>query len=610
MYLTKSDFVLAETCPTKLYYKRLRYPSLEDDDPYLEFLADGGYMVETMAKLLFPEGHEMRCSSDPEADFAETKRALMTGDAALFQATVIHENLLAIVDILRKEGSTLRLIEVKSSSIDSEADGANPFRGKRGDISSGKRKYLVDVTFQAIVLRRAFPDFEVVPHLCMVDKARIATANVTFDKFHIIRGREDNRRARPEVSYSGDSVSVRSEHVLSIVDVSQEVAELESDVASCAEKLAVSLRTDPITRIAPSIGKHCKNCEFRLPTKGDGQNGFRECWGALGDVEPHILDLYQLGRLGGASRDLAAELANDGKASSLDVPREALTGSFGAQQRRQIEYSAQGRECVDPHLPEILLRHRYPLHFIDFETSRIAVPYHEGMHPYEQTAFQWSCHTIREAGGPLEHAEWLNTEEAFPNFEFAKALMRQIGNEGTVHVWSHHEKTALRDIRRQMEAYGHNYPGLAAWLDAVTEDNNGRLVDLCQLARDFYFHPMMKGSFSIKYVLPAVWHEDIALRESPDFLQYVTYDEDGRLLDPYASLPPLPIGEKEEVVNEGTGAMRVYQEMVFGLTKDDPNTCEKYRQLLLQYCQLDTAAMVMIWRHWTAAEAESENKGV
>jgi hypothetical protein len=100
-------------------------------------------------------------------------------------------------------------------------------------------------------------------------------------------------------------------------------------------------------------------------------------------------------------------------------------------------------------------------------------------------------------------------------------------------------------------------------------------------------------------VLPAVWHENEKLRKACEFARYVKYDEDGHLLDPYASLPPLPIGEKEEVVKEGTGAMRIYQEMLFGLTKEDPLTKENYRRLLLQYCELDTAAMVMIWRHWT-----------
>ena len=58
MFLTKNDFIAARSCQTKLYYKKLGYPSLSDDDPYLEFLADGGYMVETMAKLLFPDGRE------------------------------------------------------------------------------------------------------------------------------------------------------------------------------------------------------------------------------------------------------------------------------------------------------------------------------------------------------------------------------------------------------------------------------------------------------------------------------------------------------------------------------------------------------------------------
>jgi hypothetical protein len=67
----------------------------------------------------------------------------------------------------------------------------------------------------------------------------------------------------------------------------------------------------------------------------------------------------------------------------------------------------------------------------------------------------------------------------------------------------------------------------------------------------------------------------------------------------------LPIGGKDEVVNEGTGAMRVYQEMMFGLAKSNSIIRETYRKLLLQYCELDTAAMVFIWMHWSrSAELE------
>jgi hypothetical protein len=58
-YLSKSDFKVAQTCPTKLYYKKRGYPSLDEEDAYLMLLAEGGYMVEKIGKLLFPEGREI-----------------------------------------------------------------------------------------------------------------------------------------------------------------------------------------------------------------------------------------------------------------------------------------------------------------------------------------------------------------------------------------------------------------------------------------------------------------------------------------------------------------------------------------------------------------------
>jgi hypothetical protein len=62
----------------------------------------------------------------------------------------------------------------------------------------------------------------------------------------------------------------------------------------------------------------------------------------------------------------------------------------------------------------------------------------------------------------------------------------------------------------------------------------------------------------------------------------------------------LPFGGNEDgddVVREGVGAVRVYQDLIF-TTNPAPGEQACRRQLLLQYCQLDTAAMVMVWRHW------------
>ena len=117
----------------------------------------------------------------------------------------------------------------------------------------------------------------------------------------------------------------------------------------------------------------------------------------------------------------------------------------------------------------------------------------------------------------------------------------------------------------------------------------------------------MGGRYGIKYVLRAIWRESTELRDDPWFSAYVAHDGDGELLDPYQALPEIPFGAADEdigveleVVREGVGAMRSYQEMLYGLRRENAAFKEAQRDLLLQYCKLDTLAMVMIWRYWMA----------
>src|SRR5688500_10588096 len=114
-------------------------------------------MVETIAKLLFPDGKEIGFESGAEAA-AITKEALTQENVTLFEATFLFGQLLARVDILQKRGNRFRLIEVKAKGFNSAKDGLNPFRGKRGDISSKWRTYLEDVTFQTHILRSLYPN--------------------------------------------------------------------------------------------------------------------------------------------------------------------------------------------------------------------------------------------------------------------------------------------------------------------------------------------------------------------------------------------------------------------------------------------------------------------
>ncbi len=591
IYLTKSDFKKARECPTKLFYKKNKYASRLDDDPYLAFLADGGFMVETMSRALFPEGDTMGDWANPEKAHQASEKAIRSGDGTWFEPTIIAGSYLIRIDVLRRRSNVLELIEVKSSSVESIDDMASPFRGKQGRISSKWRPYLEDVTFQTLVLESAFPEFEVKPFLCVVDKSKEATPASTYERFRMIPPQKGEPRWRAEFEYLGNEADLADQHLLVFVDVTAEAKEIRDEVNQARQEFAQSLANGKIQKIKSPPRYQCRNCEYRIKEKKVGKSGFNECWGRLAHQEPHILDLFRVDLLGGKDRDIPREMAASGDVRLSAIPQDAFReGVTNDRQRIQIA----GREWADPALKEILQKHRYPLHFIDFEGSRIALPYHNKMRPYEQVGFQWSCHTIREPGGPIEHAEWLDDTEAFPNFQFARSLKDRIGSDGTVYIWSPYEFTMLRDIRGQMDKYGHSDPDLVRWLEDFEAGREDWVIDLCAMARKYYFHPEMKSSVSIKVVFPAVWRSNRSVRQLSCF-KGVGRNSD----DPYKSLPALPVGEDEEVVREGTGAIRVYQDMMFGLAGQDPKKRAAFRQLLLQYCYLDTAAMVAIWWHWT-----------
>lgn len=621
MYLSKSDFKVAQTCAAKLYYRKLGYPSVRDDDEYLRFLADGGYMVEAIAKLCFPEGIEIGFEQEPEKSAAETLRLLRECETVtLFEGTLLARQRLARADILRKQGSTLELIEVKAKLVDRQ-EGANPFRGTRGSISSEWQTYLEDVTFQYSVLRELFPAARVVPYLCLVDKSKTSTVHSLHSKFVLsVDNVAAARFRRPQVQYLGDLDELRANDFLTRIDVSGEVAELLPAVEASSERFVASFRNG-ISRIQVPINVGCRNCEYRLPVgHGEaegGKNGFVECWGDLATVTPHILDYYQVSTIGGRNSPVVNAAIAQGRVSLADLEEEQLVRADGTagprnvRQRSQREHTLANRECVSDELVQRLRQLPYPLHFIDFETSRVAIPYHAGMRPYEQVAFQWSSHTIRELGAPIEHAEWLNTVDVFPNFDFAAALMKHLGQEGSFLTWSHYENDVLNEIRSQMQRYQYSDPDLADWLNIVPKhDGNDSefIVDMCELAKVGYFIPKMKGRLSLKYVTPAVWESDDALHDVPEWRKYFRRDSRGLVMNPYETLAPLPFGNAEEenenghAVTEGIGAMRAYQEMLYGVSRNDEAVKRKWRQLLLQYCELDTAAMVMVWMHWMRSQ--------
>jgi hypothetical protein len=593
--LSKSDYKLARSCSTKLFYRESGYPDSRSDDPYLTMLAEGGYMVEALAKAQRPEGVPLEYGGDPTVHFAATMQLLERERVTLFEGTLLVGRYLARVDILEKKGATLRLIEVKAKSYDPASDS---MRGKKGKIAEAWREYLEDITYQVMLLQQLLPDAKIEPRLLMVDKSKRAQLDGIPGLFEILRkpGADGSLRVST-ARYTGPAASVPRLDLLVEVDVSAEVAELLPMVRDQARVFEGVL--EPLTKLPPTLTAKCRDCEFGSDGT-DGQDGFRECWGPMADVKPHILNLYQVGRAKGPNGGpLVEELALKGKASLFDIDEGLLVKADGTvgklDERRliQIRHARSGKPFFGSDLRERLDGVEYPLHFVDFETSRLALPYHENMRPYGLVAFQWSCHTIESPGAVPSHSEWLNNDDTWPNADFAVSLRKQIGDRGSVLTWAHHEATTMRQIAALLGEFNREQPGLSKWLGQTVD--GGRILDLNDLTRSSFFYPGMGGRTSIKVVLDTLWKADPAMREQ---FTELTGREGDETMGPYVSLPPIGIAGVPQDVHEGTGAMRAYQEMMYGEHRNDDAARDGWSQLLKQYCELDTLAMVLIWEYW------------
>ncbi len=244
--------------------------------------------------------------------------------------------------------------------------------------------------------------------------------------------------------------------------------------------------------------------------------------------------------------DIAKALQDEGYRDLRDVPVERLTNPTHAWVH-QVTHS--GIADLKPELGHTLRALAYPRYYIDFETMQFAVPIWVGTRPYEQLPFQWSCHIEQPDG--LEHHEYLDTQGSAPMRAFAESLIQTVGGEGPVIVYSPFEKRILNELSDR-------FPDLANSLQAIV----GRLVDLLPLTRAYYYHPDMRGSWSIKAVLPTV-------------------------------APHLDYGQLEDV-RDGTGAQVAYEEMIDHST--DVQRKQQLEQSLLEYCKLDTLAMVELCR--------------
>ena len=273
---------------------------------------------------------------------------------------------------------------------------------------------------------------------------------------------------------------------------------------------------------------------------------------------------------------------------------------------------------------------KYPLNFIDFETSTAPLPFFAGQKPYDQIAFQFSHHIYYEDGTITHSSQYINTTAGeFPNFEFLRALKKSLDiNEGSIFMFSYHENTIINHLIEQVyESNIKDRSNLLAFSQHISKSKNDSLlanwegdramIDLCKVIKDYYYNPFTKGSNSIKQVLPAIFECSSFIKNKYtkpigeigiDSLNFNNDKvwlniNDGKVIDPYKSLPKVftELDEDFEIISElddisnGGAALTAYGKLQY--TDMDNKERLKIKDALLRYCELDTLAMVMIFEH-------------
>lgn len=605
-FLSKSDFKVAQSCAAKLYFKKNGFPTSKEENEYLLMLADGGYMIGTMAQLLFEDGIEIKTDNGTEFAIKETEQYLEQETVTLFEPAIEIDNMLVRVDILQKEGKVIKLIEVKSKSFDSiEFQTASQNNKKYFELAEWK-EYIEDIAFQKYVLQKKFPKAKIEAYLMMPDKAKTTPIEGLIDWFQLqnVEVAEKTKFRKTEIEFSGNIDELRKGHILEMVSVDAYVDKIMTMIADNADIYLQAL--DKNTKIDVPIETSCNKCEFTVTNTDFPASGFQQCWGKLADEKPHLFELAQLGNFNRSKEKPIDNLIRQGKVNLNDIPLDVIENKYANRPYYQV---TKKEEFLLPGIQEEIKAIQYPLFFIDFETSQMAIPYHAGMRPYGKVVFQWSCHVIERDGEEPTHYQWLNTVDKYPNFEFAKTLRNILGEKGTIMIWSPYENTILKDISGSFETMDFKDEELKAWLQRTirqSKEEDSRIIDMHELAKKYYFHPKMGGRTSIKVTLPAV----LAASRSEKIKKYLVdmdvykVDGDKQIIDPYKLLPKLEVGGEMLDVSNGTDAMMAYQEMLYGRSKGDAKLKAVYENMLLQYCKLDTLAMVIVWEHWASVLAE------
>lgn len=696
---TKSAFKEAIRCYTGMYYYGNKsFANQNNEDDFLQALADGGKQAGELARLYYGINSSTFVDTLITKDALDWTIRLLKKDAVNIAEAAFKWNKCFIrADIIEKKGNEINLIEVKAKSWEEDL----PFQ-KGGETVSEMREYLYDLAFQKYVIQNALnemcPDahYNVRAYLMLANKSSVAEGPVN-QFFRVVKV---GKKSSAIVCQPGAAVLLKQNKVLKDFfadDVCNDIiaglaveqvkkgylgGQLFKEFVDeksewyCNEELHFS-----------PLGEKCFKCPYYANPEEGKYDGKKKCFlmqaGFDKDKVEHPLEELngtglthgERGKLMSAGKYLLADIDETSFNLSNDTKKKYDGRGLTPYHRRLVQVALSGKKSLRAYKDDLIdfdgkfisddiyldiegLKKEMaewtgPLYMIDFETTSVALPMYKGMRPYEQVAFQYSLHIIdidpKTGEYSIRHAgQYINDKKNFnPNIEFLQHLCKDLGGSkgtGQIFRYSNHENSILRDLRRQLlesDYSGLDKDELVAFIDSITHPTGDELktdgslmpgyrdmIDLWDIVKKYYMHKDMKGSNSIKQVLPAVLKSSPFLQDKygnenriygsvempslnikpADAKDWIVRNADGEIENPYKHLDAISTflgvtpkeladfdGKDEESggdkIANGGAALAAYTKLQF---TNGPMT-SALKDALLRYCELDTLSMVFIW---------------
>ncbi len=245
------------------------------------------------------------------------------------------------------------------------------------------------------------------------------------------------------------------------------------------------------------------------------------------------------------SSQYKSELFNNNIRLLKDAPLDKIEGT--RQQFAQIMASRNQRSYIDKLALEHWLKNNlsYPYAFLDFEWETYAVPPYPGLRAFDVVPFAYSLHVLQQ-DQTLSHEAYMGIQDC--REAFILGLLKDIPEKGSIIAYNGEgaEKLRLLELAKQFPKYQNQLKALAE-----------RIVDLSiPFMNGLVYDIRMRGMYSLK-----VLHSIISSNQS----------------------------YKDLAIHHGMDAVFKWR----SLDKQE-EVSDDIKTQLLEYCTLDTYAMVLV----------------